>query len=254
MRGKTLSSEKAKIAVEARQQGKDYKLLGADLVEVGDGDLWDDSRADGALQHLSQMKNKLLRHGKRLDVNSFDKDASVILHRELDLPPDLIAHDGFWRWLAVEKFSEIVEARAHGESARLRNFGIDATVTANTIAILWFRADMVYDAQSSDPYRLASRPAHTDFWESGIIRHRYAWSRNLARSLVRFQYRDDSSAQAFLHSTDQNGIRELYKRLRRLHSTISFEYLSGEEVWAILEEKSTDLKRAFPIDSSSRHS
>ena len=244
MKGKTLSNEKAKVVVEARQQGKAYKLLGADLGEVGDGNLWDESRVGLVARKLVLKKEDLAQQEKRLDVNSFDKDACVLLHHELELPPELVAHAGFWRWLAVEMFPDIVEARARGELARLRNYGIDASITANTIAIIWFRAHMVYDDASSDPYQLARQPAHTDFWESGIIRHRYAWSPNLARALVRFQYRDPSSAQVFLHSTDQFGVRELYKRLRRLHSTISFEYLSNDELMEILENKSADLRRA----------
>ena len=187
---------------------------------------------------------KLVEQKTRLDVNTFDKDACVILHRELHLPPDLAAVEGFWRWLAVEQFPDIVEARVRTELAHLRNYGIDASVTANRIAILWFRAHMVYDGKADDPYHLATRPAHTDFWESGIIRHRYAWSTNLARTLVTFQYRDPSSDEAYLHSTHANGVRELYKRLRRLHSTVSFEYLDGNEIWQILEEKSVDLERA----------
>ena len=230
--------------MEARRQGKAYKLLGTDLGEVGNGTRWDESRADRIAEKLNRMKDMLLCHGGRLDVNSFDKDVCVILHRDLAIPPNLIADDGFWRWLAVEKLPDIVEARASGDSAHLRNYGIDASVTDNRIAILWFRADMVYDGESTDPYHLARQPAHTDFWESGIIRHRYAWSPNLARSLVRCQYRDPSSEQAFLHSTHANGVRELYKRLRRLHSTTSFEYLSDEGLLAILEEKRVDLRRA----------
>ena len=244
MKGKTLSNEKAKMAVEARRQGRAYKLLGTDLGEAGNGALWDESRADRVAKKLGQMKDELLRDGRSLDVNTFDKEACVILHRDLAVPPNLVADDGFWRYLAVEKLPDIVEARAHGDSAHLRNYGIDASVTDNRIAILWFRADMVYDGESTDPYRLARQPAHTDFWESGIIRHRYAWSPNLARSLVRFQYRDPSSGQAFLHSTHSDGVRKLYKRLRRLHSTVSFEYLSDEDLLAILKEKSADLRCA----------
>lgn len=244
MKGKTLSNEKAKLAVEARRQGKDYRLLREDLDEVGNGPWWDESRADRAAEELLRIRDELFHNGKRLDVNSFDRDACVILHRDLALPPNLVGDDGFWRWLALEKLPTIVEARTGHEWAHLRNYGIDASVTDNRIAILWFRADMVYDEASDDPYRLARQPAHTDFWESGIIRHRYAWSPNLARSLVRFQYRHASSAQAFLHSTDERGVRELYKRLRRLHSTVSFEYLSDHDLIAILEEKSVGLTPA----------
>ena len=168
MEGRSVSNEKAKLVVESLQQGRAYRLLGEDLDWVGNGDPWPESKADGAAQQLLLMKARLLEDGKRLDVNSFDRDPCVVLHRELDLPPDLIAQEGFWRWLAVEKFADIVESRARGESARLRNYGINASTTANTIAILWFRADMVYDAESEDPYHLARQPAHTDFWNRAL--------------------------------------------------------------------------------------
>ena len=244
MRGKPLSNEMARTAVETRRQRKPYKLLDSNLGEVGTGSPWDESGADRAADRLASLKDKLAGDDVRLDVNSFDREACVILHRELNLPPNLAATDGFWRWLAVEKLADIVEARARSSPAHLRNYGIDASVTDNRIAILWFRASMVYDYEADDPYHLARRPAHTDFWESGIIRHRYAWSPNLARAFVNFQYRDPSSGKAYLHSTNENGIRELYKRLRRLHATVSFEFLSDNEIWAVLAEKSSDLQRA----------
>ena len=248
MKGKTLSHEGARQAIEARQKGVPLKLLDSDLIEVGVGPWWDESKADHAADALRRIRDKAEEVGEKLDVNTFDKDACAVLHRELEIPPNLIAADGFWRWLAVEKFGDLVEARSpkSRDSGFVlpRNYGAYASVTDNRIAIMWFRADMVYDPEAEDQYHLATRPAHTDFWESGIIRHRYAWSRNLARSLVRFQYRDRESDQAFLHSTHEEGIRELYKRLRRLHTTVSFEYLSNDEIMAILEQKSTDLKRA----------
>ena len=244
MKAKTLFNEKARLAVNARLRDKSYKLLGADFGEVGEGDPWDESIADQAAAELIDIKDKLTSMNKRIDVNSFDVEACVILHQRLGLPPNLVAHQGFWRWLAVEKFAETVEARSRTGVAHPRNYGIDASVTDNRIAILWFRADMVYDEGKIDPYHLARRPAHTDFWESGIIRPRYAWSKSLARALVRFQYRDASSETAHLHGTHKYGIRELYKRLRRLHTTISFEYLTEEDLMELLEEKSAGLQRA----------
>ena len=247
MKAKTLSHEKAKLAIEGRQNGVPLKLLDSELVEVGVGPWWDESKADGAADALRRIKDQAEKRGEKLDVNTFDKDACVVLHRELEIPPNLAAADGFWRWLAVEKFGDLVEARSpkSRDSGFVlpRNYGIHASVTDNRIAIMWFRADMVYDAEAQDPYHLATRPGHTDFWESGIIRHRYAWSRNLARSLVSVQYRDPGTDRAFLHSTHREGIRELYKRLRRLHTTVSFEYLSDEEIMTILEQKSSDLRR-----------
>ena len=244
MRGKSLSHETARTAVETRREGKPYRLLDSALGDVGAGAPWDESRADSAADRLVSLKDRLAGDKVCLDVNTFDREACVILHSELGLPPKLVAADGFWRWLAVEKFADIVEERATRKPAHLRNYGIDASVTDNRIAILWLRAHLVYDSRSPDPYHLAKQAAHTDFWESGIVRPRYAQSSNLAKTFVRFQYREPPSDKAYLHSTHPNGVRRLYKRLRRLDATIWFQYLSDEDVWAILEENSADLTRA----------
>lgn len=246
MRGFTLSNDIAREAALARQAGNDYKILAENLGVAGSGDAWDESLADIAAKTLNDRVDVLRRNGEKVDVNTFDRHACETVHRDLCLPPNLVASEGFWRWLAVEKFADAIEARHAnaGKPARLRNYGIDASVTANRLAIIWFRANMVYDCDAEDPYHLAKRRAHTDFWESAIIRHFYGWCGNLARVLVEFQYRDPSSNKAYLHSTDPNGIRALYRRLRQLHSTISFEYLSDDQIWKILEEKSADLRKA----------
>ena len=95
MKGKSLANEKAKLIVESRRQGRDYRLLREDCDEIGDGSWWDESRADHAVEQLIRLKDELLANHRRLDVNSFDRDACMILHRDLALPPNLAADDGF---------------------------------------------------------------------------------------------------------------------------------------------------------------
>ena len=246
MRAPTLSDIIAGEAARARREGRDYKILDGQRGVVGSGEAWDESLADAAATILSDRALALREDGERVDVNTFDAYACEFIHRGLRLPPNLVASEGFWRWLAVEKFAESIEARHAnaGNPARLRNYGIEAPIEANRLAVIWFRANTVYDAGADDPYHLAKRPAHTDFWESAIIRHRYGWCNNLARGLVKFQYRDPSSNKAHLHSTDGNGIRALYRRLQQLHATIAFEYLTDDQIRRILEEKSADLRKA----------
>ena len=246
--GKSLANERARRAVEERRRGQAYKLLEADVTYVGSGEVWDESLADRAAKKLRDLVRSLKAAGKPIDAFEFDKYACVILHRTLVLPAHLAASDGFWRWLAVEKFAELIEARhAYRDNpARLRNYGIDARSDSNRITILWLRADILYDVDADDPYRIASRPMHADFVESGIIRPRYAWCRNLARAFVRFQYRDPCSRKPFLSiaNNDPNGVRMLYKRLRRLHSTTAFEFLNDDEMDKILHDSSRKLNRA----------
>ena len=245
-RGPALRNDVARRIILARQHGRDSRVLDSELDHVGSGEAWIPENADGAVMKLADLKDELLAD-ERSDVNDqlFDRIACKILHRELDLSPNLAASDGFWRWLAVERFSDVIEARHSRRSsvARLMNFGIDGPPTSNRLRILRLRADIVYDASSEDPYHLATRLSPTDFWESGIIRHRYGWSRNLARIMTQFQYPDPDSGKGTLHLTHENGIRMLYKRLKRMHSTIAFEYLEDTELLDIIEAKSADLQR-----------
>ncbi len=192
-----------------------------------------------------KLLDELESDSKTVDAFNFDRDVCSLMHKEMRLPPKVAASDGFWRWLAVAKLSDVIEARhRRGVYAHLGNYGIDALDYRNRLRILWLRADMLYDAAASDPYRLAKRFLHSDFIESGIIRHRYGWCRNLARVLVKFQYRHPKSKEVYLHSTDALGIRKLYKRLRHIHSVYAFEFMSDQELRAVLEKHSQDLRRA----------
>ena len=246
MRGPALRNEVARRVILARQQGKDSRVLDSELHHIGNGQAWKTENADGAVMKLADLKDRLLTD-ERSDVNDqlFDRAACKILHQELRISPNLAASDDFWRWLAVERFSEVIEARHSRRSsfAGVMIFGIDGPPSSNRIRILWLRADIVYDAGDEDPYHLATRLSPTDFWESGIIRHRYGWSRNLAKIMTRFQYPDPDSGKGILHLTHENGIRMLYKRLKRMHSTIAFEYLKDSELLDILNAKSADLLR-----------
>ena len=243
-RGPALSNEVARRVVLERRRGRDSKVLESELDHVGSGQVWKPEIADGVVAKLADLRDELLAD-ERSDVNDqlFDRAACKILHQELSISPNLAASDGFWRWLAVERFCDIIEARHSRRSsvARLMNFGIDGPPTSNRLRILWLRADIVYDACNEDPYHLATRLSPTDFWESGIIRHRYGWSRNLARLMTQFQYPDRESGVGTLHLTHENGIRMLYKRLKRMHSTIAFEYLDDSALLNILEVKSANL-------------
>ena len=247
MRGPVLPNDVARRVIQARQQGRDSRILGSELDHVGCGQDWKPEDADRAVAKLGDLKDDLLAD-ERSDANVrlFDRVACKILHQELNISPNLASSDGFWRWLAVERFYDIVKARHSRRSAIARpmNFGIDGPPTSNRLRILWLRADIVYDASNSDPYHLATRLSPTDYWESGIIRHRYGWSRNLARLMTQFQYPNPDSGKGTLHLTHENGIRMLYKRLKRMHSTIAFEYLRDSELLNILKAKSAGLLKA----------
>ncbi len=246
--GNSLPNETARHLVsEARRNRQFPKVLNSHLENVGGNfDKWDSDVADTVLQSLLTLKSELLVDDRSISKDQkFDRCACRIIHEGLKLPLNLVADEGFWRWLAVGKFYDVIESRHNrtSEFAGLGNFGIDAPADRNRLKILWLRADIVYDSGETNPYHLACRQSPTDFWESGIIRHRYGWVRNLSRAMVKYQYPDADTGTGTLHLTHDFGIRMLYKQLRRLHSTVAFEYLDEAGLSDLMDRFGSKLQR-----------
>ena len=246
----TLSDETARVAVEGRRRGRPVKLLAKDCGTIEVPPTWDMTAIDRVCASIRKLCDALVENGDKVDAFGFDRRACSLLHRELQLPPRIAASDGFWRWLAVEKLPGVIEARhghpQQGRQANLSNYGIGTRdIARSRLGILWLRANLLYDPDVGfkKAYHLAERFLHSDFIESGIIRVRYGWCRNLARALTRFQYPDPKTKKTYLRNTGEGSIRELYKRLRHLHSVYAFEFLSDDELGSLLENHSHDLRR-----------
>lgn len=118
----------------------------------------------------------------------------------------------------------------------VKNFGIGSRIECFPYRA-WLRADIGYDpaAKPSDRYRLALR-GDQDLWRSHLIRVRYAFHRDLAHSLIEFQYPNDDSEGVLKKGDKNEGIRVLAKRLARMHANLVFPLLSKEKcLWLISE-------------------
>ena len=169
------------------------------------------------------------------DYEKFDAEIAVILHRSARLPLGHASDIGFWRWLAVEHGRDLVVFR-HGENASLANYGIGRQWD-NLFMRSWFRAELSWDQHLSDPYSLTRR-GRSDFWASGVVRHRYSSARNIVRALIRFQFSSDDPFNGRLNTSK---VRELYKRIRHMQATVSLELLTDEECDELLIDLSRDL-------------
>ncbi len=182
---------------------------------------------------------------KRLrNLASFDCEAAVLLHYKVqELPPAIESNTEFWYWLAIFKFFEIIEWRhaRKDEGAHPNNYGLGSRM-GNYPLRLWLRASLSYDENAGDPYAL-TRKGTIDFWESGILRPRYSSCRALVKSFIRYQY-PDNAPRGYLHPTDPQGVRMLYKRIKRMHTTLALELLDENETYELLEDLGADLMRA----------
>ena len=178
----------------------------------------------------------------RGDWGTFDGEAAAGFHSMVaPLPASIEGNPGFWRWVALRLFNVIEWRHARPEGAYPGNYGLGSR-TSNYPMRLWFRAALSYDDKAADPYELTRRGS-VDFWESGIIRPRYSSCRALVRAFVRYQY-PESSDGVRLHSTHPDGVRLLYKKLKRLQATMALELLDDNEAYSLLDDLGSGLRRA----------
>ena len=168
------------------------------------------------------------------NANEFEAGAAPSMPPRIAGFPPNVADPGFWLWLSVVHFGDIVEWRygnpEHGTG--LANYGIGAR-SENLMYRLWLRADLVFDERAGDRYHLCRR-GQIDFYRSHLFRQGYANARSFARALLRFQYPHDDSSSPRL-KVEQ--IRELVKRLRRLRANLFLEILDEQECRKVIEDE-----------------
>jgi hypothetical protein len=238
MRYMALKSEKALECLESLRRGDPVDER-AVVEQRGKGD-----DIEPVLPHLArklyEIKSRYPERLRRNDPNGgkFEAEACAEIHQALPFDPQMLADREWWTWLAVFRFRELVDWR-HGSGtgrAAPANFGIGKP-SDNLLYRMWLRADAGYDAERADPYELA-RVGDQDFWRSHIIRQGYGRCREFVKALVLYQFPDDAEGRPTLTTQE---IRELAKRLRRMHANVVFECLSRQAAYELI---STEAERA----------
>jgi hypothetical protein len=247
MRYVALKSEHAMQTLEAlrRAEPVDERLV---LDIRGSGD--DIEQVIPALATtLYEIKSRFPERLRRRDPagGAFEAEACAELHRALPSDPQMLGDYEWWMWLAVFRFRELVDWRHGGESglAAPANFGI-GNGSENLLYRMWLRADAGYDPAREDPYELARR-GDQDFWRSHVFRQGYGRCRSLVRALIRYQFPDGSAGNPRLKTGE---IRELAKRLRRLHPNLVFEYLDEGTAYGLVEAEAERAKQALAGSAS----
>lgn len=148
----------------------------------------------------------------------FEAEAAVIVHKALKvLPEELLIDKEFWLWLTIYVCRDIVRWR-HTPAGGLDNYGV-GDKTEGLLCRLFMRAQLVYDASETDPYRLALRGTQ-DFWRSFMIRRNYASVKPMARA---FAHAVNFKAETAM--TDDQ-VRVLGPKITQLNGTYTYEVLT----------------------------
>ncbi len=213
--------------IEIRGSGQDVERVLSDLA-----------------RQLHEIKSRYPQQLRRRDPagGAFEAQACPEIHRALPFDPQMLADYEWWTWLAVFHFRELVDWRHGGETGQAApaNFGI-GNGSENLLYRMWLRADAGYDPKRSDQYELARR-GDQDFWRSHVFRQGYGRCRSLVRALIRYQFPDGSIDRPTLKIDE---VRELAKRLRRLHPNVFFEYLDEDDAYRLVRREAERAKQAL---------
>lgn len=234
----TMSGEDALRYLKARDNGEE-PLPDSFQRARGAGELMDMGAIEKLGSELRRIKKDYPTKLRERDQEGgrFEQQACAIVHRALADPTALADHE-FWIWLAVVQYADIVEWRfgTTGRHAKPANYGIGQRIE-NLFFRLWLRAELVKDPTAKDPYHLA-KTGDQDLWRSHILRQAYANSRLIAKALLRLQ-----AGQLSVKKLTVENVRELAKRLRRLHANVVFEFLTFSQAEGLVLELSSDLKK-----------
>jgi hypothetical protein len=222
----TMSNSQATAALAKLRENAEADIS-EEVTTAGDGDeVVDLSFAPGLADRLLKLAQTFGEDPSDQVGNRFEAEAAEVVHRGIPpLPAALLADPGFWRWLAVKHFRELVEWR-HGSrrlgGAHPNNYGAGAT-KRNLLYRMYFRAEISLDAQAEEPYAL-SRVADKDLWESHLLAVRAGNIRLFVRAFLRFLYPQVEGKR----SVDLDTLRVLASRLNRLRANRFFELMPDE--------------------------
>jgi hypothetical protein len=243
MRYLAVKSENALQALEALRRG--------DAVDEARVAVLRGSGHDDVERVLPELKNKLYEIKSKYPAclrrrdpagGQFEAEACSEIHRALPFDPEMLADHEFWTWLAVFRFRELVDWR-HGSDTTVAapaNFGI-GDGSENLLYRMWLRADAGYEPGGADPYELARR-GDQDFWRSHVFRQGYGRCREFVKALVLYQFPDGSGGAPTMTIEE---IRELAKRLRRMHANVVFECLTREAAYDLIKTEAERARRAL---------
>jgi hypothetical protein len=167
----------------------------------------------------------------------FDLKVAEILHRTSGLAPAEAAARDIWAFLALVLLPDVACWRF---TKRTDERLLATDLTRHVFGRLWWRAELVHDPNSAQPYSALKILGEAAFDQIYARRRSLGGSPQLVRAILRVW--SDIDTHDF---TERTILRDFLMRLLRLGAFMSFEALEDDQLDAELRRAATDSLRAF---------
>ncbi|MEU7788660.1 DUF6339 family protein [Amycolatopsis sp. NPDC049159] len=177
--------------------------------------------------------------------NEFDRKVAELLHRTTGLAPAEAAAREIWVFLALVVLPDVSFWRFE---KRTDERFLAKDLTRHVFGRLWWRAHLVHETGSADPYAALNILGEGAFDQIYARRRALGGSPQLVRSILHVWHEVETGG---LNETDL--LKDFLKRLLRLGAFISFETLHDEELDAEVRRAAQDSLHAFIAERRPRH-
>ena len=221
--------------------GSFYSEQPKQMVEEVEGPAVDDEKVREILRELNELAIRLREELGGRWGGEFDAQASVKLHKELNLDHEVAADPGFWRWLTFTDEGSgltLVDLRYKSPEqpgeANAKLYGL-GRVKESMFGYLWLRANAIRENPDQD-YELASDIKAVDFWWSHIVRVEFGSVPAFARAFTRFVRDEDLPLGKTNDSSVDPGYRNLAPELTRRNAISAYELMTESEAYEFIQQ------------------
>ncbi|MEU4673839.1 DUF6339 family protein [Amycolatopsis sp. NPDC023774] len=179
------------------------------------------------------------------DQTNFDRKIAVLLHQTSGLAPAEAAARDIWAFLALVVLPDVSFWRFE---KRTDERFLAKDLTRHVFGRLWWRAHLVHDPDSTEPYAALTILGEAAFDQIYARRRALGGSPQLVRSILRVWQEIDTGG---VNATDL--LKDFLKRLLRLGAFMSFETLEDERLAAEVRRAAHDSLHAFTTERGPRH-
>jgi hypothetical protein len=236
---KSLTLDELEQHVAFRHDSAVYAATGGDRVR--EKDLEQLRQAIVALAREAGFPNRSTTATK----NDFDRSVAELLHRTTGLAPAEAAARDIWVFLALVVLPDVSFWRFE---KRTDERFLAKDLTRHVFGRLWWRAHLVHEPDSTDPYASLNILGEAAFDQIYARRRALGGSPQLVRSILHVWHEIDAVG---LNETDL--LKDFLKRLLRLGAFMSFETLHDEQLNAEVRRAAQDSLDAFNAERRPRH-